>query len=190
MLAGPIVRLVYERGAFTASDTTIVAQCLAAFSLGLVFNGWMLMLTRGFYGLQSNWLPTLIAVGTVVLNAILDVAFYPVGVWGIPLATSLVNIVGVVLLVVFLRRRVGDVDLRRVIDAIVRISVASAVLGAASFVVWYSLDQALGRATVAQIVSLGAALAVGGAVYLGVCRLLRVRELAALRAIVSRADDV
>ena len=65
------------------------------------------MLTRGFYGLQSNWLPTLIAVGTVVLNAILDVAFYPVGVWGIPLATSLVNIVGVVLLVVFLRRRVG-----------------------------------------------------------------------------------
>ena len=100
VLAEPIVRLVYERGAFTESDTTIVAQCLAAFSLGLVFNGWMLMLTRGFYGLQSNWLPTLIAVGTVVLNAILDVAFYPVGVWGIPLATSLVNIVGVALLVV------------------------------------------------------------------------------------------
>ena len=41
-------------------------RCLAAFSLGLVFNGWMLMLTRGFYGLQSNWLPTVIGVGTLV----------------------------------------------------------------------------------------------------------------------------
>jgi len=190
VLAVPIVRLVYERGAFTASDTTVVAQCLAAFSIGLVFNGWMLMLTRGFYGLQSNWLPTLIAVGTVVLNAILDVAFYPVGVWGIPLATSLVNIVGVALLVILLRRRVGDLHLARVVDAIVRVSIASAVLGLAAFAVWYPLDRALGRSTAAQIVSLGAALAVGGAVYLGTCRLLRVRELAALRAVVSRAESL
>ena len=52
VLATPIVRLVYERGAFTESDVTVVAGCLAAFSLGLVFNGWMLMMTRGFYGLQ------------------------------------------------------------------------------------------------------------------------------------------
>jgi hypothetical protein len=39
---------------------------------------------------------------------------------------------------------------------------------------------------VAQIVSLGAALAVGAAAYLGACRLLRVRELDALRQTVSR----
>ena len=91
VLAEPIVRLVYERGAFTEADVTVVAGCLAAFSLGLVFNGWMLMLTRGFYGLQSNWLPTAIAVGTLGLNAVLDVALYRVGIWGIPLATSLVE---------------------------------------------------------------------------------------------------
>ena len=77
VLAEPIVRLVYERGAFTEADVTVVAGCLAAFSLGLVFNGWMLMLTRGFYGLQSNWLPTLIAVGTLGLNAVLDVVAVP-----------------------------------------------------------------------------------------------------------------
>ncbi len=125
VLAEPIVRLVYERGAFTETDVTVVAGCLAAFSLGLVFNGWMLMLTRGFYGLQSNWLPTLIAIGTLGLNAALDVVLYRVGVWGIPLGTSLVNIVGAGFLVFFLRRRVGGVDLVRVGDAIVRITTAS-----------------------------------------------------------------
>ncbi len=186
VLAEPIVRLVYARGAFTESDVTVVAGCLAAFSLGLVFNGWMLMLTRGFYGLQSNWLPTGIGVATLVLNAVLDVALYPVGVWGIPLATSLVNIVGVALLVYFLWRRVGDVHLRRVADAVMRITLAAAVLGAAAFAVWYPLDRALGRSAAAQIVSLGAALAVGAAVYLATCRALRVRELAALRELVSR----
>ena len=186
MLAVPIVRLVYERGAFTESDVAVVAGCLAAFSLGLVFNGWMLMLTRGFYGLQSNWLPTTIAVGTVGLNAVLDVALYPLGVWGIPFATSLVNIVGVAALVFFLRRRVGGIDLARISNAVVRITVASVVLGAVAFGVWYALDSALGRSIGAQIVSLGAALALGGAVYLGSCRVLRVRELDALRQTVSR----
>jgi len=186
VLAEPIVRLVYERGAFTESDVTVVAGCLAAFSLGLVFNGWMLMLTRGFYGLQSNWLPTTIAVGTLCLNAILDVALYPLGVWGIPFATSLVNIVGVAALVYFLRRRVGGVDLARVSTAVVRITVASLALGAVAFGTWYALDGALGRTTGAQVVSLGVSLALGGVVYLGACRLLGVRELDALRQTVSR----
>jgi len=186
VLAEPIVRLVYERGAFTESDVTVVAGCLAAFSLGLVFNGWMLLLTRGFYGLQSNWIPTLVAVGTLGLNAVLDVALYRVGIWGIPLSTSLVNIVGAGLLVFFLRRRVGGVDLARVTSAIVRVIVASVALGAAAFGVWYVFDRALGRSVGAQIVSLGVALALGCAVYLVSCRLLRVRELDVLREAVSR----
>lgn len=186
VLAEPIVRLVFERGAFTEADVTVVAGCLAAFSLGLVFNGWMLMMTRGFYGLQSNWLPTSIAVGTLVLNAALDVALYHLGIWGIPLATSLVNIVGVGALVFFLRRRVGGLDLPRVAGAVGRITLASAALGAVAFGVWYGLDGALGRSAGAQIVSLGVALVVGGGVYLVACRLFRVRELDVLRQTVSR----
>ncbi|MCY7301761.1 MAG: murein biosynthesis integral membrane protein MurJ [Thermoleophilia bacterium] len=186
VLAQPIVRLVYERGAFTESDVTIVAACLAAFSLGLVFNGWMLMLSRGFYGLQSNWIPTAIGVGTLGLNAVLDVALYRVGIWGIPFATSLVNIVGAALLVFFLRRGVGGVDLARIIDAVVRVTVASVVLGAAAFGVWVGLDQLLGRSTVAQIISLGGALALGAIVYLAACRVLRVRETDVLRQAISR----
>ena len=186
VLAEPIVRLIYERGKFTESDVTIVAACLAAFSLGLVFNGWMLMLTRGFYGLQSNWLPTVIGVGTLGLNAVLDVALYRVGIWGIPFATSLVNIVGVAFLVYFLRRRVGGVDLARVTNAVVRVTVASLFLGAVAFGSWYAVDGWLGRSTIAQVISLGFALALGALTYLGSCRLLRVRELDVLRETIAR----
>ena len=36
----------------------VVAPCLAAFALGLTFNGTMLMLNRGFFSLQSPWIPS------------------------------------------------------------------------------------------------------------------------------------
>ena len=54
----------------------------------------MLMLNRSFFSLQSPWLPTAVALGNLGLNAVLDALFYSVGVWGIALSTSLVNIAG------------------------------------------------------------------------------------------------
>ena len=185
VLAQPIVRLLYERGAFTADNTVVVAQCLAAFSLGLMFNGWMLLLSRGFYSLQRNWVPTAVALGTVGLNAVLNAFLYRVGVWGIPLATSLVNIIGVGLLLVAMRRRPGLASPRLVAGSVARILVASGIAAGAAFGAWWLLDDVLGRSLLAQVVSLGAGLAVGGAVYLAAARLLVVRELEALRALRS-----
>ena len=183
VLAQPIVRLLYERGAFTADNTVVVAQCLAAFSLGLMFNGWMLLLSRGFYSLQRNWVPTMVALGTVGLNAALDAVLYRVGVWGIPLATSLVNIVGVGILLAAMRKNPGLAGGRLVIVSVVRILVASALAGAVAFGVWWVLDDLLGRELWAQVLSLGAGLAAGALVYLAVARLLGVRELQALHAL-------
>jgi putative peptidoglycan lipid II flippase len=183
VLAQPIVRLLYERGAFTPDNTVVVAQCLAAFSLGLMFNGWMLLLSRGFYSLQRNWVPTTIALGTVGLNAVLDAFLYRVGVWGIPLATSLVNIVGVALLLVAMRRRPGLAGVRGVVASVLRILVASAVAAGLAYGVWWVLDDVLGRDLWAQIVSLGVGLTAGAGVYLAAAKLLGVRELEALRAL-------
>src|ERR671928_187697 len=103
VLAEPIIRLVYQRGQFEPSQTPVVAGALAAFSLGLVFNGAMLMLNRGFFSLQEPWVPTLVALGNLALNAALDAAFYPLGTWGIPLSTSIVNIAGTAALLWLLR---------------------------------------------------------------------------------------
>lgn len=189
VLADPIVRLVYQRGEFTADQTGVVAGALAAFSLGLVFNGWMLMLTRAFFSLQANWLPTIVALANLGLNAALDAALYPVGVWGIPLATSLVNIAGAAALVLFLRRRLGRLGLGQIASALARVVLASGVVAAVSYPVWLGLDRGLGRALTAQIVSLGVALALAGAAYLVACRALGVRELDALLPLLRRAPD-
>jgi putative peptidoglycan lipid II flippase len=185
-LAVPIVRLLYERGAFGPEQTTIVAGALAAFSAGLVFNGTMLMLNRAFFSLQSPWIPTGIALGNLGLQVVLDAALYRVGVWGIPLATSLVNLAGTVALVVVFRRRVGRVQIRGILDAYARAAAAAAAAAGAAFVVWYLLDDALGRSFGSQVLAVGLALAVAAAVYLVGARILRVAELDALLSLVRR----
>src|SRR4051794_23655646 len=54
VLAEPIIRILYQRGAWHPPQTPIVAGALAAFSAGLAFNGAMLMLNRAFFSLQTN----------------------------------------------------------------------------------------------------------------------------------------
>jgi putative peptidoglycan lipid II flippase len=186
VLAEPIVRLVYQRGDFTAAQTPVVAACLAAFSLGLVFNGFMLMLNRAFFSLQQAWMPTWVALANLGLNAALDASLYRAGIWGIPLATSLVNIAGTGALLVLLRRRLGLIDFSRTIGAILRVALASLAVAAVSYGVWRGLDEALGRSFIAQVASVGTALAAATTVYLGACRALGVRELDALLALRAR----
>jgi putative peptidoglycan lipid II flippase len=185
-LAVPITRLVYEHGEFTSADTTVVAQCLAAFSVGLVFNGWMLMLTRGFYALQANWAPTAVAFGSLVLNVVLDIGLYRVGVWGLPLATALANVVAVGALLFLMARKTGTESIRATSGSLGRILVASVVATGVAAVVWWGLDALVGRSVPGQLVSVGAALLVGTGAYLAACRVVRVRELNALRSLRAR----
>jgi len=177
VLATPIVRLLYQRGALLPAQTPIVAACLAAFALGLTFNGTMLMLNRGFFSLQSPWIPSWVAFGNLGLNALLDAVFYRFGIWGIPLSTSLVNIAGTGALLVLFRRRMGGFGFGETARSFVLVTVASAALALVAWGIWHGLDAELGQSLGAQIVSLGAGLVLGYAAFFGMCRLLGVQEL-------------
>ena len=187
VLAEPIVRLLYQRGEFEPDQTPVVAAALAAFSLGLTFNGTMLMLNRAFFSLQTAWVPTSIALGNLGLNVAFNAALYRLGVWGIPLATSLVNIAGTAALLVVFRRRLGRIDGRAIASSYARIAAASALAAGTGFGVWAALDDALGRSLGAQLASVGLGLGAATAVYLLLARLLRVRELTALLSLRRRS---
>jgi putative peptidoglycan lipid II flippase len=177
VLATPIVRLLYQHGNFGPKDTPIVAASLAAFSLGLTFNGTMLMLNRGFFSLQSPWIPSLVALGNLGLNAVLDAVFYRFGIWGIPFSTSLVNIAGTAALLILFRRRMPGFDIGDSVRTFALVCVASLLLAGVGWGVWHLLNSGLGQSLPAQIVSLGAGLVLGYAAFFGMCRLLGVREL-------------
>ena len=87
---------------------------------------------------------------------------------------------------VVLRRELGGLELGRLLSTGIRITLAAAALAAVSFGVWDLLDNALGRGLGGQIVSLGTALALGGLVYVGVAKLLRIAELEQITRLVRR----
>jgi putative peptidoglycan lipid II flippase len=186
VLAEPIIRMLYQRGAWHPNQTPVAAACLAAFSAGLVFNGAMLMLNRAFFSLQSNWIPTVVALGNLILNALLDLAFYRFGTWGIPLSTAVGNVVSTVALVALLRVRIGGIEGARTATATLRIVGAAAAVAGVVYGVWEPLDAALGRSFGAQVVSLGAALVAGVATYVIACRALRVPEMETLLSLGGR----
>ncbi len=103
--------------------------------------------------------------------------FYRFGIWGIPLSTSLVNIAGTAALLVLFRRRMRGFGLRDTGRTFVLVTIASAALALVAWGIWRGLDAGLGQSLPAQIVSLGAGLALGYAAFFGMCRLLGVHEL-------------
>jgi putative peptidoglycan lipid II flippase len=139
------------------------------------------MLNRAFFSLQMPWGPTRIAVATLIANVVLDALFYrPFGVWGIPFATSFVNIVGTILLSRSLKPITGPFITPRFRRAMIVIALSSTVLAGISYGVWYGLDALLGRTLPAQVVSLVLALLAGGLGYLWTAKRLGLDELRAL----------
>ncbi|MEA2443960.1 MAG: putative peptidoglycan lipid flippase [Thermoleophilales bacterium] len=177
VLAVPITRLVYQRGAFDHAATDLVSQAMWVWALSLPANGASLLFSRTFFSLQKPWLTTGLAVGNLALNAALAAALYqPLGVKGVVLG-SVAGTVGMALAQAFaLRRELHGIEGGRILSATLRVLAATAALAGVSYGVWYGLDQALGRSLVAQIVSLGAGILAGIGVYIVAVLAMRVEE--------------
>lgn len=188
VLATPIIQVLFERGAWTPEQTPGVAQSLIAFTLGLALNGVVLLLTRGFFALQHVWVATGAALANLVIATTLALLLYrPYGVWGIPLASSIANLIVVPLMWIFLRRRVGRLETGSVLRALLGILLGSAVAAVAAAGIYALSGRLLGDATfLPRLIGLAAALLIGGGAYLGVMRLLGAPEVGRLLAIVRR----
>ena len=190
VLSQPMIRLVYERGEFSAADTVLVATALYWFAFSLPTNGMYLLLSRTFFGLQKPWIPTWIAGANLAVTAIGSFLLYkPFGVAGIVGATAIATAVSVAIQTIMLRTRLGGIEFSQFLFSCVRILVASAVLAGVSYEVWNLLDEVLGRGLAGQIVSLGVGLGLGGIAYVAVCQLLRVPELDQVAALVRRRSS-
>jgi putative peptidoglycan lipid II flippase len=187
VLSVPITRLVYERGEFDAQQTDLVAEALFWFAFSLPFNGLFLLLTRTFFSLQRPWVPTSIAGINLAVTAVVALALYaPFGVGGIVVGTVVATIASVVAQAIILRDQLGGIELGKLIDSAVRVTLAAALLAGVAYLVWYGLDEALGRNTVAQLISVGGGLLAGAAAYFAAVLALRVPEARQIVRLVRR----
>jgi putative peptidoglycan lipid II flippase len=186
-LSEPMIRLVYQRGAFNAAETTLVATALFWFAFSLPTNGLYLLQTRTFFGLQRPWMATGLAAFDLVVSTVAAWALYkPFGTGGIVAGTGIGTSAAAIAQAVVLRRELGGLEITRLFTTTVQIVIASLALAGASYGVWHALDAALGRDLIGEIVSLVGGLGVGLLVYLGAARALRIAELEQIMRLVRR----
>jgi putative peptidoglycan lipid II flippase len=188
VLAEPIIRLVYQRGAFGPEATDLTSTALVWWSISLPFQGVSLLFSRTFFSLQRPWATTALAGLNLVVNAAVAAALYgPFEIAGIVLGT----VVGTVTMCLaqgwLLRGELGGIEGARTLGAAARMLGAAALLGGVAYGVWYGLDEALGRSLVAQIVSVGTALVAGFGTYAAAVWAMRLPEaLQIKRLLMSR----
>jgi putative peptidoglycan lipid II flippase len=193
VLAHPITRLIYQRGVFTPHATDLVATAMIFWALSLPAQGISLLFSRTFFSLQRPWITTAIAVANLLVNVALSALLYkPFGIAGIVLGSVAGTLTMALLQGYQLSRLLHGIQGRASLLAMGKMLGAAALLAGASYVVWYGLDQALGRSLIAQIVSLGAGIAAGIAVYAVVVSALHIQEAQQIRRLVAsrfgRAD--
>jgi putative peptidoglycan lipid II flippase len=178
VLATPIVRLVFQRGNFDAHSTHLVSIALFWFAFSLPFGGLNLLLTRTFFAVQRPWIPTGLAALNIVVDILVSVGLYkPLGIAGLIIGTVVANALMTALQLHRLRRGFdGRIEGAQTTMITARIALASALLAGVSWGVWKLLDGVLGSSLAAQILSVGAAAAVGSLIYVRAVLAMRVPE--------------
>ena len=185
VLAEPITRLVYERGAFGAQATDLVAEAMFWWAFSLPFQGVSLLLSRTFFSLQRPWTTTAIAAGNLVVNAVVALALYaPLGISGIVIGTVAGTVGMTVAQALMLRGDLRGVEGGATVAAAARMLLAALLLAGVSYGAWLGLDEALGRSLPAQIAAVGVAVVAGLAVYAGAVSALGVPEARQIRDLI------
>lgn len=191
MLALPIVRALYQRGAFDDASALLTSQALAAYAIGLAGFAVAEIIVRAFFAMQDTRTPVIIGMAAVGLNISLAWWFLQLnaGLAGLGMAFSLANIFEATILLALLARRLGgfEHDFPRAIGAMLLAALACGVtlatllelsritlpvFGAGATYRWPG-DFPLLLAWIAGVATLG------GVVYAGVAAWFHLPELAA-----------
>ncbi|HEX2034590.1 MAG TPA: murein biosynthesis integral membrane protein MurJ [Chloroflexota bacterium] len=183
MLRVPIVRLLYERGAFDAAGVDLTALALLYYAPQLPFVAVDQLLIAAFYAVQNTRLPVLVGVAGAGLYTVVALGTVAhLGMAGLVLANTVQNSAHAVILLVFLWRLIGTLRPLGLVGATLRVGAAGLLMAATLLLV-----QAL-RPVPEGVIGLIAYLALaggsGGLVYLLVLAALRSEELVYTRDVV------
>ena len=148
LLSGPIVRLLFQHGQFTAADAHTMTVLLVLFVIGMPFFSVVNLTVRAFYSVKDTATPVKVALIDFTVNLVLSlVLMHWLGAAGLVLASTTAIIVQTLLLTRALTRRLPEMRFGPLWASLGKITVATAVMSALVGAGWFGLRQAVaGRA--------------------------------------------
>ena len=178
ILGHPIVALIFEHGRFTAFDTAQTSNALAAYAIGLAGYAAVKVLSPAFYALGDARTPMLISLGSIAVNYSANYLMVKrFGHVGLAASTSVVALVNFVLLLLFMRHKLGHIEGRVLFGKVLRICAATLVMAIAAGAA-NGLAGSLPLSGLAlRLARVSAGMAVAALAFYWGCRLFKVGEL-------------
>ncbi|HOW66150.1 MAG TPA: murein biosynthesis integral membrane protein MurJ [Candidatus Paceibacterota bacterium] len=146
VLSEPILRLLFERGAFDAGSTGRASMALSFLAPGLVLFSVVNVLARAFYALGDTRTPMLISVVCLGLNLVFSCWLVnPMRQGGLGLANTLSAVFNVWLLVHALKRALPRLDLTPVLELLKGVVPAAGVAAAIAWLTQAAWGRYLGH---------------------------------------------
>jgi putative peptidoglycan lipid II flippase len=164
LLGRPIIGAIFQSGKFQLYDTEQTALALSCYAIGLAGYAATKVLTPVFYALSDSKTPMYISLLSIVVNicaAEFLLTEFHLGISALALATSAVAIVACVVLFAVLRGRLGGIDGRYLLNRVLRICLASAMMAGPVWGVSHYLTLRLGYSRAADLVNLALSIPVG-----------------------------
>ncbi len=179
ILRFPILQLLFQRGAFSSSDTARTAVALAGFSVGIIGTAYRDILNRAFYALKDTRTPMINGVIAIILNIGLNLILIRFGIVGLALGSSIAATISAGMLIARLKSKVGKIQGNRIFDGFYKSALASLIMG---ICVYFIESQLTGRlhlygSFIKLSINLTASILGAGLVYTAVLFILRVEEL-------------
>ena len=179
VLATPIIRLLFEHGAFTPGDTIVTTIALRLYLLGLPFAAVDLLLVYAFYGRQDTLTPALIGIVSLVVYMAVAVTLLPTyGLFALMIADSVKHLIHAALCAYILGRRMHGFGNQRLLLTIGKASLAALAMGIVAATAEPLLERLIGTNGIvheALLVGVGGGLSV--MIFLAMAALLRLEEL-------------
>lgn len=176
-LSSPIVRLLFERGAFDSKSTEMTSTALMFYSIGMVAFGLREILNKIFYAIKDTRTPMINAAICVAINIILNIILSKVmGHAGLAFATSISAVVCIVLLFNSLKSKIGDFGQVKIIKVYTKALISSILMGLTVYFLHKFIILSIGRSLVDQIIALSISISVGAALYIYLILKLKVEE--------------
>ncbi|WP_344616639.1 murein biosynthesis integral membrane protein MurJ [Dactylosporangium salmoneum] len=182
VLGRPLAVTLFDWGNYGYPQALSTGSVVAAAGLGLVPFALSQMQTSVFYAMRDTKTPALVNIGGVAVRLILDITFYfvlPVAVvtTSLMVGTALSYIAALLVGYVLLRRRLGNLGLRRLLDTLIRLAVAAAAGGLLALATTWLIGQIIDPGKVQGIVQLVIGSGVLLATYAVAAIFLKVQEV-------------
>lgn len=131
VLRSQIVRLVLGSGKFNWEDTVLTMDTMTFFVISLFAQALIPLLVRFYYARHDSRMPLYLGLVASAVNIGLNMIFIKtsLGVSGLALAFSLSSILQLVLLFIFLRKELGNLDEKNIFISIGKMLVAGILAG-------------------------------------------------------------